>query len=566
MSSWEEVRHGLLIDYRPNALDRMSGQASKAADNLWREITIVERAQAWRSTTALAGQLLELLLKQAVMNAGAAERIAKKPLGEVLREAERRGIFSPPTDALTVANSLYAAKELRNIASHGSPWQDDDTEQRATYSLIYLVCFAGYLFPRTDIAQQEQEPDAAITGSVLDGAGEIVTNDVPQPAFSSNDQLAMRVRSSSPRSILRLAHAEEVDKRSLVTVFTENFGYVIENTGYGRVRSLFDLAKWCQNMKLSAHAKSCGILLPHDADALDWLGRQSPHTFVTYLYECRRAEPRLFNGSFNKGGVSAVIKVARDWLNRADVSTVNVAYLLYNVPTGALARFLDEACDQIAEGLRYSTAPTGVAWLPLVARANRIRTRTRDAIAGALLDALAADDDQTVAATPVRLAQLGVIDDQVSAPVVDQLLHRVVNGMEIGQGQRVVWDLYAMSQTHALRAVDVAYAMFPKARATASPWVVLLWSSVILAAGGSVDTLDHDTISSLAWPPGREDLVQQLRVGFALAKLDMPLAPSRIRHLGELAHTFVVRRSTSYTNSVKFINECLQLFPLGPKV
>jgi hypothetical protein len=38
--------------------------------------------------------------------------------------AERLGIFSPPTNVLTVANSVYAAKGLRDIVAHGGPWQE----------------------------------------------------------------------------------------------------------------------------------------------------------------------------------------------------------------------------------------------------------------------------------------------------------------------------------------------------------------------------------------------------------------------------------------------------------
>lgn len=562
MTSWGEVRRALLVDYRPNALDRMSGQASRAAENLWHEITAVEQIQAWRSTTALAGQLLELLLKQAVINAGGPARIAKRPLGDVIDEAEHLGIFAPPTNALTVASSVYAAKELRNIASHGGPWQDDDTEQRATYSLVYLICFSGYLFPRVDIPLQEQVSSMEVASDVLDGDAEVPGDITQQPIALAYDELALRVRSCSPRSLLRLARAEDVDLQRLVTAFTKNFGYVIENAGYGRVRSLFELARWCQDVGLSAHARSCGILLPHDAEALEWLGRQNPLTFVKYLYECRRSEPRLFNRRFNRGSADAVMGVARSWLSRTDVNVTNIANLLYNIPTGTLIRFLDENHHQIAERLKSSPAVAGVAWLPPLARADRTQARARDEIVSALLDALTTDDDTIAAAIPVRLAHLNVIDNPIAAPLVNQLLHRVTNGMNSEEAVRVLWDLYAMSETHAQRAVNVAQAMFPQTCTTASPWVALLWASIILAYGGSVDGLDrHLDFSSLEWPPGKERLVQQLRVGFVMAKLDVPLAPSRARHLGRLARDFVLRSSSSYANSRKFIAECVQLFP-----
>jgi hypothetical protein len=505
-----------------------------------------------------------LLLKQALLSTGAANpRIAKRPLGEVIAEAERLGIFSRPTNVLTVANSMSAAKELRNIASHGSPWQEDDTERRATYSLVYLVCFAGYLFPRTNIAGQEYEPLAESQSNILDD--EIYTDGedvIPDLAAAAREELATRVRSCSPRSFLRLARIMAEDSTNLIAAFIENFGYLIENAGYGRVRNIFELALWCQDRGLPAQARSCGILLPHDAETLEWLGRQNPMRFVKYLNECRRAEPRLFDRTFNTGGVDSILRVSRDWLDRADINNGTIANLLTNVPSGALVHFLDENKSQIVTRIMEYNAPSGVAWLRLLARADRAAARTHEGIVAALVAKVTTDTDPIVAATPLRLAQLQVIDKPISSQIINQLMQRVVNNMDPYQAQRVVWDLYAMSQTYAQRAIEVAQAEFCRVRTTASPWVVLLWASVILAGGASADSIGELPVENLEWPSGTEHMMQQLRVGFVLSKLDVPLARSRTLQLGEYARNFTVRSNPSYVHSQAFIEECRRLFPI----
>ena len=157
----------------------------------------------------------------------------------------------------------------------------------------FSICFAGYLFPRINNMQQEQGPPEIDDEDILSDRIEMAEESASQLASPlSYEELVLRVRDSSPRSILRLTKNSRVSEEDLVRAFTNNFGYVIENSGYGRIRSMFELTRWCQDMGLSAYARSCGILLPHDGDALEWLGRQTPSKFPKYLYECRRAEPR----------------------------------------------------------------------------------------------------------------------------------------------------------------------------------------------------------------------------------------------------------------------------------
>lgn len=128
MTNWAEVRACLLGEFRPHALT----EAGPAAARLWDELKVVSTVNAWRSTSALAGQLLELLLKQAVIDRGGSRRFAREPLGPVLAEANDWGSSHhpprlSPSPALSMRRRNFATsrptaargnRRTRNAARH----------------------------------------------------------------------------------------------------------------------------------------------------------------------------------------------------------------------------------------------------------------------------------------------------------------------------------------------------------------------------------------------------------------------------------------------------------------
>ncbi len=561
MTNWAEVRACLLGEFRPHALT----EAGPAAARLWDELKVVSTVNAWRSTSALAGQLLELLLKQAVIDRGGSRRFAREPLGPVLAEAQRLGIFSPPTEALTVASTIYAAKELRNIASHGSPWQQEDTERRATYSLVFLVFFSGYLYPRPRLEGILSREDPPVDErSLLDPVEEEPAPRTSAPMAGTIDD---RVRGSSPRGVLRLARSltsEPKGLEELVASVRTNFGFVIENAGFGRVRSVYELARWLQDRGLSAHARCCGILLPHDSEALEWLSSRAPITFGKYLFECRRAEPRLFDRRFNKSGADTVARIAADWLERPDISITNSSRLLDMLPVGSLGSFFTTYRTQILDRLADSRSTSSVALLkPLVKARGLSRSITRS-ICDGIVSTARTEAPDALQALPLRLVQLQVIEHELSDGLVDILLQGVGHDFDIASSQRICWDLYSMSQRHARAAVDAATERVRRMVPTSDPWSELLMWSIGIASG-TTPRLSFDTsrLAPAMWPDGNKDLFQQLRVGYVLVRSDVPLPVSRIRHLKVLADSTVVRVGPGYANSVDFISKCRAAFSVG---
>jgi len=566
---WQEIRRAILDDFAPAALDQLPGPAVTTAQRMWRELKAVESINAWRSTSALSGQLLELLLKQSLIDRGEPTSIARKPLGPVLARALERNLFKSPTEALTVTNSVYAAKELRNIASHGSPWQEEDSEQRATYSLVFLVCFSGFLFPRLQYASGDQL-DEGDDGSVL-GELDDLRPDSPAMRGIENEQLDefyihKRLRAATPRAVLRLAARVTRDQPDLMPIvcssIRQNFAYIIENAGLGRVRSVLDLARFCQDRRLVAQSRCCGILLPHDAEALRWLSSQSPLRFAKYLYECRRAEPRMFDRSFGGAGVETVRDIIVDWLARPDVNVTNPFSMMKQIPTTTLTALLNGHADAIIQRLRSSSVLDGVAVLPPLVR-SRVGSLLTNSIPAALADRLKIEDLAVSAVAPLRLSQLGVIDHDYANGLIRHLLLLAGGEGALLLRQRILWDLYAMSVRYQAETVRIACKLLHSQPKDTGLWELLLLASVPIAAGVavSIEPEQRDRVSELKWPQGERDRFQQLRVGLVLAKIDASLPKRRWQALRALAHsTIIVRQGERYAGSEDFLQQCRTAF------
>jgi hypothetical protein len=113
----------------------------------WDELKAVEEAHAWRATAALAEQLIEAHLKQRLLRNGRPfSTVGYATLDPLIKMAIADGIFSGDA-LLSIAGSIFAAKQLRNFASHGTAWSAPPTELNATHALVFLACYSGWIFP-----------------------------------------------------------------------------------------------------------------------------------------------------------------------------------------------------------------------------------------------------------------------------------------------------------------------------------------------------------------------------------------------------------------------------------
>jgi hypothetical protein len=536
VTTWEGLLSSTINGFRPVAIDRCAG---KAASQMWNELRLVADVGAWRSASALSGQLLELVLKQALLERGAARRIGHDPLAKVIDVARTMGLFTPATQAMTVANSIYVAKELRNIASHGSPWQSDTTAQRATYSVIFLICFAGYLFPRMNSAEELLSEPASRPDLLEESHAE---------AIEAGDHLdvqdfAARVRVSSPRGLVKWWHASDPEaRRKIASAVQANFASVIENVGYGRVRSLWDLSRCLQDAGLSNHARCCGILLPHDASALRFFSQRSPGRFSKYVYECMRAEPRLFDASFNKGGLGIVKQTAARWLLDPQVSFANVCNLLASCPGSAIKTFLHDNNAPIINRVKTGQPADTLAILRVI----RLSRSCDPKIESNILAELAAAADRCpmsdLGPVPLRLHQLRLLDEPVADGVVNVLIRRATADPDLFTASRILWDLWAFSVNHHETALRASIDRASEIGHGDSAWAQLLMHSVSVAEGRKHPAASLEIEFSslrLNWPEGESDRFQQLRVGVVLVSYGVNLPSTlvaKLRHLAQTTH------------------------------
>ena len=114
-----------------------------------------------------------------------------------------------------MAGSIFAATQMRNFASHASPWQRHPSENRATLSLVLLVCYIGYLFPKRSLIDPTLQPgdDASAEwwheNARRVGGMDVLRNAVSQALSDADEALAIpiiqeTIRRSSPRGLCSL--------------------------------------------------------------------------------------------------------------------------------------------------------------------------------------------------------------------------------------------------------------------------------------------------------------------------------------------------------------------------
>lgn len=119
---------------------------------LWAELNAVETVAAWKSFSALSGQLVEALLRQKLVGGGYyhVSALAGKTLGVLIDLGRDVGVLPDYDDPPTGAASVSTARVLRNWASHASLWHNYPSELRATQSLTLAICAVEGLFPHDE--------------------------------------------------------------------------------------------------------------------------------------------------------------------------------------------------------------------------------------------------------------------------------------------------------------------------------------------------------------------------------------------------------------------------------
>jgi hypothetical protein len=268
-----DVRASIAANWTPTPL--LSGESGRVAmADLWKELVAVQAIGAWRSTVALAGQILEATVKGALTRKPGSMTV-RAILGmrfiDAITRAVDEGLFHVPA-GITVVGGLHSARVRRNFASHFDPYaRVGPNETWATYLLASLVCFCDALAFQDDLVQLELgRPDEVARARELIrrcAGGEPLP---PGDTWSSLFDTA--IAWAGPRSCARLCgivlkspHAPTED---LVLALHRQFHVVLRRSARSHVNDIVELIGRLRALRMKPHALVLASLLPLDDDTL----------------------------------------------------------------------------------------------------------------------------------------------------------------------------------------------------------------------------------------------------------------------------------------------------------
>jgi hypothetical protein len=427
-----EVRAVLLVAWDVFEVPDLAAGERAYLDELWNELRSVEAVGAWRSVIALAGQFLEAALKHRLRREGVDEQQlsgARGTLGALTEEAQRRGLFTSPSAGLTVGGSISAARRMRNLASHASPWQRHPTERRATLALVLLVGYLGYLFPELD--GEDVQPLRLELRTCQPGSERFV------------ELVEVLVRRSGPRGVTSLIEYAISAKwqHQLRPVVASNFHFVVAHAGSGRARNAVDLLTALTSLGMRRpHAELLGILLPTDSDALEYFIERSPKNMARYLYMCQRADPELFS-SWDDQRFKLLAGHLERAIRRRSISIPNVGNILNAVPTRVRVQVLRDSAPALVAWAADEPPSDSLALLKAAhrdTRAPELRALMVD-LAEAIAQRVIRGDDQELSSIPLRLHQLQLTQTAAGDLLFERVLVRS-RDLPSETRQRLLWD------------------------------------------------------------------------------------------------------------------------------
>ncbi|MFC8360254.1 hypothetical protein ACFUIY_10270 [Streptomyces griseorubiginosus] len=393
-----DARSSLLAAFTPTPIEaNFSASQVDLVGELFREMTLVERAGAWRALSALSGQMLELHIRQFMIQGGVTRsRAEKMTLATLLSFAEERGLLAVRKPGVSTLQSMSTARRLRNMASHGSPSQRGPTELRATQSLVLLVALSARLFP-------PQRPTFLVPGQVslewlrahsAETDPELLTRFVGENPQQVDEELLRSVfqqvsRHGTLLSVYKLGNKLRNYQRTLVQeLLSQCFGDVAIRGGLGQPLIVAKVVRLFMNCSLRGQARALGVLMPMDADALSYCIVNAPASVASYIFLCDRTDGQLFRDAFGRPedvarASEVLVRHAGRLLRHKGHDVPNFAKMLNALPVNLrTAFFRDMPRGDLLEEMQGKTAAD---CLVLAGVAKGVETEQAEMIADDLL-------------------------------------------------------------------------------------------------------------------------------------------------------------------------------------
>jgi hypothetical protein len=474
-----QVRHALL-EWDPSQII-LSQKESLALQNLWAEIKAVESVAAWKSLSALSGQLIEALLRQRLLIQGhyTFRVLSGQTLHPLIEMGRAVGILPNFDDPPTGTTSISTARLLRNWSSHSSLWHEHPTELRATQSLVLAICTIEGLFPSlrprfikppshasTDwwLAQWHQVGPGNLLNFLKSSDSAELIKFVKNSSQEFYTHVIRHGSTSSLEYLLQLSFDYQLDQDELRNSLTSNFQSVIRNSAQSRFRNLVELLWRLRILGLKAHANSFAILLPFDEHLFQRLleGRSSAWV-ARYLAECFAAEPDVFKAT--AGDLGRMKGVVASFWKRFEIysgNILNFANILANLPYQLRIAILERAdVDQLCEWISESEPSKSVNLLAsvndrILQRAPQL-THLRNEILEKLLHKIKNSSPIELSTIPLRLTRFKLNNDSAGIKVIEEVLDVAAQSFEAwGHIQRILWDSYAFFPKSEINAAKKA--------------------------------------------------------------------------------------------------------------
>ncbi|MGV9213213.1 hypothetical protein ACTFTM_15260 [Micromonospora sp. RB23] len=451
-------RENLLATWNPTPPQAQFSQWEKQnIDEIWAELRVVASANAWRSTSALCGQLIEAHLKQRLILGGRQiEAVNRAMLHRLIEMAMTDGIFTNEAK-LGISGSIFAAKQIRNWSSHGSAWIRSPGENEGTIALTLLVCYSGWLFPHPaspisstdhvvdDDARWDANVEAASLNTASNRIGFLLRVD-DQDVEKYQAAMAQSIRIGTARSLLKLirkARGSETGRTAATLAISGNFAEVVATAGRGRARNVLELAAAVTGLGLKNHARLLRACLPRDGEALAYYLSRSPAKFSTYLAAVRDADPKAFPGLLaDPVHRQPLLTSLKRRVKRSEISFSTLIHVLRSLPPSLAAEVLTEVQPEIRAWLADQSPLTAANFLKLATRRPicDIPGLTPDDVVDILHGRIRTESSQ-FRLIAFRLYSLHLCDHPAALRLFEHILDNVGSCIDSNTSQLLIWDI-----------------------------------------------------------------------------------------------------------------------------
>lgn len=476
---------------------------------LWAELRAVESVDAWKSISALSGQIVEALLRHKLLAGGhyGFRTLSTQTLSPLIEMARKAGLLPGYDDPTTGADSISTALVFRNWASHASLWHDYPTELRATQSIALTICTLESLLPKEErvYANPPEQPTEAWwdeqwahTHPVTLLAYLEANPNCSLCEYFRNDPARLYVhvlRYGAPRTVdklLELVHLWHFNEDVLRACLTEHFVDLVRNSVRGSFRYLVEVIWRLRLMKMDAHASTFSILLPFEGRLLARLIRErSPAWVARYVGECARAEPQVFASMAAK---SAQLIVEAFWskFGAEAGNIINMANILGTMPVQVRIAILDRApSDHLIFWVEASAPRDSVNLLrSLNDRAVKSASHLvplKERVASALRRTIRASSPSELHEIPLRLKRFKIEEQPIAVATLREVLEVALKPpkeeSEWDSIRRIVWDVYAFYPELASEALAGATEILARTSERVPFWTQLCLAGLLDVAG-----------------------------------------------------------------------------------